>query len=420
MALHDPGTIEEGDPSAIRAQADELRTVASNIHTVARMLRTVSTKGVWESCAGTMFDNEVGKTPDDLEAIAGRLSGTERIIRPYADRLEDDQATLERIRTRYDDNDRTAEDRRTRLATMTPEDPEYVTVDREYRAAANARETNKREFTRVAEEAAADERDVARRLGSVAPELTDRAAYNRWEASERLGGSSLVHNPATSILPMFRPLAALGVAEPIGKFGRRAFYGEGSYDDVSRSTVLAVASAVVGKGKGAKANDTGRANRRADELATVKPGTRSTNPNPRRRIIANAKVSAKDKVATSRIKARHKAEDLVAQKTGARLIDDAAADWAAIAGAGRVRKGVHVARYSVKGAHHTNSTIDSVRSGLDRVDRLTEPERETRERQEREEAAERRRAADQRRRDEAVYDFTTWPVRPFLPRDGMS
>ena len=135
MALHDPGTIEEGDPSAIRAQADELRTVASNIHTVARMLRTVSTKGVWESCAGTMFDNEVGKTPDDLEAIAGRLSGTERIIRPYADRLEDDQATLERIRTRYDDNDRTAEDRRTRLVTMTPEDPEYVTVDREYRAA---------------------------------------------------------------------------------------------------------------------------------------------------------------------------------------------------------------------------------------------------------------------------------------------
>lgn len=418
MALHDPGTIEEGDPSAIRAQADELRTVASNIHTVARMLRTVSTKGVWESCAGTMFDNEVGKTPDDLEAIAGRLSGTERIIRPYADRLEDDQATLERIRTRYDDNDRTAEDRSTRLATMTPEDPEYVTVDREYRAAANSRETNKREFTRVAEEAAADERDVARRLGAVGSELTDSAAYNRWEASERIGGSSLAHNRVADLV---KPVGALKVGEPIGKFGRRAFYGEGSYQDVSLTTLLTAANFIAGgKGKGAKTRDTGRVSRRADEVATVKPGTRSTNPIARKRIIANAKVSAKDKVATSRIKARHQAEDLVAKKTGARLIDDAAADWAAIAGTGRVRKGVHVARYSVKGAHHTNSTIGSVRSGLDQVDRLTEPERETRERQERAEAAERRRAADQRRRDEAVDEFTTWPVRSFLPSGGTS
>src|SRR5690606_27891130 len=88
MALHDPGTIEEGDPAMIRAEADELKTVAANIHTVAEMLRTVSTKGVWDSCAGTPFDHEVGATPDDLVQIANRLAGTERIIRPYADRLE--------------------------------------------------------------------------------------------------------------------------------------------------------------------------------------------------------------------------------------------------------------------------------------------------------------------------------------------
>lgn len=156
MALYDPGTIEEGDPAMIRAEADELKTVAANIHTVAAMLRTVSTKGVWDSCAGTTFDAEVGATPDDLVAIANRLAGTERIIRPYAERLETSQAALTRIRARYDDNVTTSQDRKATLATMTPEDPQYARVDREYRAASNARETNKREFTREAEEASAD------------------------------------------------------------------------------------------------------------------------------------------------------------------------------------------------------------------------------------------------------------------------
>ena len=144
MALEDPGTIEEGDPAVIRAEADELKTVAANIHTVVNLLRTVSTKGVWDSCSGTMFEREVGTTPSDLVAIANRLSGAERIIRPYADRLEESQATLKRLRGRYDTNTATAQARKERLATMTPEDPEYVTVEREYRAAANSREMNRR------------------------------------------------------------------------------------------------------------------------------------------------------------------------------------------------------------------------------------------------------------------------------------
>ena len=111
MALEDPGTIEEGDPAVIRAEADELKTVAANIHTVVNLLRTVSTKGVWDSCSGTMFEREVGTTPSDLVAIANRLSGAERIIRPYADRLEESQATLKRLRGRYDTNTATAQAR---------------------------------------------------------------------------------------------------------------------------------------------------------------------------------------------------------------------------------------------------------------------------------------------------------------------
>ena len=72
MALEDPGTIEEGDPAVIRAEADELKTVAANLHTVVNLLRTVSTKGVWDSCSGTMFEREVGTTPSDLVQVLHR------------------------------------------------------------------------------------------------------------------------------------------------------------------------------------------------------------------------------------------------------------------------------------------------------------------------------------------------------------
>ena len=41
MALHDPYTVEEGDPEALRSQARELRTAAGNIHTVTEMLQRI-------------------------------------------------------------------------------------------------------------------------------------------------------------------------------------------------------------------------------------------------------------------------------------------------------------------------------------------------------------------------------------------
>lgn len=415
MALYDPGTIEEGDPAMIRAEADELKTVAANIHTVAAMLRTVSTKGVWDSCAGTTFDAEVGATPDDLVAIANRLAGTERIIRPYAERLETSQAALTRIRARYDDNVTTSQDRKATLATMTPEDPQYARVDREYRAASNARETNKREFTREAEEASADERTVATRLGDVAPELTDPRAYNAFEKSSRTGTSSLVHNPVVDWIPTFRPMSVLGVGDPIGKLGRRVVYGEGSYKDVSASTVVAGLNTVLPTSKKVAAKNTFRGSGRAERLRGIKAADKSTNPIARKRIVANAKVSTRHQVATSKVRLKDKVSDTVAQKSGARLIDDFASDWAAVAGSGRVRKGGVVIKYSVRATNHTITQVDAAKKHKERYDRLTETSAERTARQEQEAAAERRKVADQQRRDAAVDDLTTRPVASPIP-----
>lgn len=399
MVLYDPGTIEEGDPAVIRAEADELKIVAANIHTVAEMLRMVSTKGVWDSGAGTMFDSEVGTTPDDLFAIANRLSDTERIIRPYADRLESSQAVLKRKRTRYDENDKTAEERKTKLSTMTPEDPEYTTVDREYRAAANSREMNKRGYQRESEDGMADEMAMAAGLGAVGSALTDSKVYNAFEMSSRTGTSTLFNNPVVDFTPWGKPAAIVRVGDPLGKLGRRLVYGEGSYRDVGATTVLTAVDVVLPKSTSVEAKGLSRTRRRAAELRGIRAAEKSTNPIAHRRIAANIKNSATHKVATSRATAKHQAADRLAEKSGARLIDDFATDWAAVAGSGRVRKGGVAIKYSVKATNQINSSLSTARKFDDA----------------REEAGERRRVAERKRRDARVEDLTSKPIASPIP-----
>ncbi|WP_068265211.1 hypothetical protein [Janibacter limosus] len=415
MALHDPGTIEEGDPAMIRAEADELKTVAANIHTVAEMLRTVSTKGVWDSCAGTTFDNEVGATPDDLVEIANRLAGTERIIRPYADRLETSQTTLERIRIRYDENVATAERCTTKLATMTPEDPEYLTVDREYRAASNSREMNKRGYQREAEEARADEQAMAARLALVAIELSDPRAYNGFEKSSSVGTSSLVNNPIVQTTPWGKPVQVVAVADPVGKLGRRMFYDEGSYKDVSVTTVLAAVDFVIPSSGKVKEKNFFRTSRHAERLKGIRAADTSTNPIARTRIVTNAKNSTRHQVAKAKVRAADKVTDTLATKSGARLVDDFATDWAAVAGSGRVRKGGVAIKYSIKATNHTVSQVSSTKEQVDRLGRATESGPDKQARQEREQAAERRQASAQQQRDAAVDELTTRPVAGAIP-----
>lgn len=407
MTLYDSGSIEEGDPSMIRAEADELKTVAANIHTVAEMLRTVSTKGVWDSCAGTIFENEVGTTPEDLFAIANRLSDTERIIRPYADRLETSQAALKRLRTRYDENVITSDERKATLDTLTPEDPEYVTVDREYRAAANSREMNKRGYTSEVDSAIADERAMATSLARVGFELSDTKGYNAFEMSSRTGTSRLFNNPVVDFTPWGKPAAVMKVGDPVGKLGRRAVYGEGSYSDVATTTVLTAAEIVVPVSKRVKMKNASRASRRAEELRGIKASTKSTNPIAHRRWAADGRSWAQHKVATSRVKAKHRTMDRMANKSGVRLVDDMVTDWAAVAGSGRVRKGGYAVKYSVKVHNKATSQVNSVQSTKDTIDKATASTPEKQAVKEREEAAERRRSAEQRQRDGRIHDLTS-------------
>lgn len=416
MPLYDPGTIETGDPEAIRAEADELKTVAATIHTVAEMLRTVSTKGVWESCSGTLFEREVGSTPDDLFTIANRLTDTARIIRPYADRLDRTQREMKRKRLRYDEHVKVSDAREAELTTMTPQDPEYARVDREYRAAANSREMTKRGYERLSEEGATDEQSMARRLTNATSDGSDPTLYNFFEGTSRTGQSSLVNNPIVGVTPWAKPAVIITAGDPMGKLGRRLVYEEGSYSDVATTTLLTAAAAIVPtKGQGGRINDAVRASNRADELGAVAPVVKSTSTSWRTKVRHNATATARHKVATSKIKARHKVEDTLAEKSGTRLLDDMAADWASVAGSGRVRKGAHVITYSVKATDKVTSDVAKVHKAADTVGTATQSDAVKREQEQREEAAAQRQEADRARRAKAVDDLTREPVTSPLP-----
>lgn len=414
MALDDSGTIEEGDPTLVRAEADDLRTVAANIHTVAEMLRMVSTKGVWDSCSGTMFDKEVGTTPADLVAIANRLSGTEQVIRPYADQLEDSQRVLRQERRRYDKYVAICDERKEKLATMTPDDPEYTTVDREWRTASDSREMAKRGYNREVEDATADESAMAAKLSAVAEVMSDPGMYNGFEGASRTATSSLVNNPIVQFTPLGKPLEVVAAGDPLGKLGRRVVYGEGSYQDVAVSTLVTSVSFVLPRGKGAQMDDAVRTSGRAEVLKTIKPGQRSTHPMARKRLGANARVTTQHVVATSKVTARHKATDVLANQSGIRMINDMTSDWASIAGSGHVRKGAHIITYTSKSASKVDQIVGTARSTGTTIGKVTESDGDQRAR-DREEASERRRAADRRTRDAGVDDLRSGPVDTPIP-----
>lgn len=376
MALFDPGTTEEGDPDQIRAEARELATVAANIHLVASMLRTVSTKGVWVSGSGCTFAGKVGATPDRLVDIANRLAGAERIIRPYADRLQEYQRVMQHQRARYDKFVSICDERELQLAAMTPEDPDHARVDGEYRKAANGREWAKRRHQRAGEEALEDEMTVARNLAGVMDELNDPGGYDFFEGSSRLATSSLVHNPVVDWLPLARPVGVLAVGDPLGQLGRRAFYDEGSYSAVGKSAGQ-TALGVVGlrKGKGAMLGNASRTSGRKVELE----GVRRRYSTPSSSVAVHSwgqglKITARRSTATARVRLRHRATDALANKSGIRMIEDMTADWAAIAGSGRVRKGAHVVRYTRKSAQKATATVDSARAAGEKISTVSKTE----------------------------------------------
>ena len=349
MALHDPYTVEEGDPEALRSQARELRTAAGNIHTVTEMLQRISTKGVWESGSGCAFAGEVGETPESLVAIANRLEGAARALDPHADELERAQRRMKVYRERYESADKTAEDKKAELASLTPDDPEYATVDREQTTAANQREWAKRRYEREGESHHEDELSVKRALDALGADSTDPRTYDVFEGVTAIGSSAALNNPAADL---FKPAKLATFAEPVGLLGRRVVYGEGSYRGVAKATGHRAYGLIklpdIFTGAGAKAAGKARKESHAAKVRGIKdagPG-RSTNPIARKRLGENVRTTARTQGARARVEARHHVSEVVKKQSGVRLLGDMQADWAAIAGAGRVKKGIHVAKYS--------------------------------------------------------------------------
>ena len=348
MPLVDEHAVEEGDPDRLRAQARELKSVASNIHTVTEMLQKVSTKGVWESGSGCAFAGEVGRTPETLYGIADRLGSMARVLTPHAEQLELAQRRMKTYRERYETNDRTADDKEAELRTLTPDDPTYSTVDREHREAANDREWAKRRYQREGERLHEDELSVARKLRALGEESTDRKGYDFFEGLTDLGNSAALNNP---VVDWVKPVKTGTFAEPVGLLGKRMFYGEGSYTGVAKATGERAAGFVkipIFKTKGSKQAAAQRKQKHQDTMRAVKAAGRgrSTNPIARKRLGENVRLATRQKTSLAGEGIRHRARETFKEETGIRLINDMTTDWAAIAGSGRVRKGVHVLRYT--------------------------------------------------------------------------
>lgn len=378
MGLVDEYAVEEGDPERLRAQARELKTVGSNIHTVTEMLQKVSTKGVWESGSGCAFAGEVGKTPDALYEIANRLGSMARILNPHADELELAQRRMRTYRERYETSDRTAEDKEAELRTLTPDDPTYSTVDREHRDAANNREWAKRRYQREGERLHEEEVSVARKLRSLGEESTDKKGYDLFEGLTDLGGSAALNNPVADWL---KPMKVATFAEPVGLLGKRVFYDEGSYTGVAKATgarVAGMAKVPFVKTKGSMQREIQRKRQHQQTMRAVKNAGkgRSTNPIARKRIGENIRLATRQRASQARESVRYRAKDTFNDQTGIRLITDMTTDWAAIAGSGRVRKGVHVLRYTSASGLKGYAWVDHARTAGEAARPLARPNRD--------------------------------------------
>ena len=209
-------------------------------------------------------------------------------------------------------------------------------------------------------------------------------------------------------------MGVLAAGDPIGRFGRRAVYGEGSYSDVGKSTYLAAVDTMIPLSRQIKTGRRIKAADRAAELRSIRAADKSTNPIAHRRIGADAKSWAKHKAATSKVRGRQKATDWARDTSGINLADDFATDWTAVAGSGHVRKGGVIVTYGVRKTNHTVSRVESgISTGQSidaAADKVTESPSERQERQEREAAAERREEAQRSRRAGAIDDLTGSPL----------
>ncbi len=357
---------ELGDPHQLRSVVDQLMTRADVIRQTADRLHEVSTHGVWEAPSGRRFAEHVGQCPDVLHRFANTLEDSAQVIRPYADRLAEDQREMRALRDRYEDLDREADALEVRLCGLTPQDPDYPGVERQWRETVDEREMTKRRYQRAGEEATSDEEDVARRLVAIGDEMSDPAGYDFFEGWVSLAHSGAVNNVIIDWIPAARVVKLAKVGDPIGQLGLRMFYAQGSYSAAGKAVGTALLDVVKPPpGVGAVADDAVRKVTRRSELTSAKArhaGQANGGGTRAQRVRSKAKATARQTTAQVSVRTKHVARDGFENITGIRLVNDMTADWVAIAGAGRVTKGRYAVRHSLGTAQRVDSTMGAARA----------------------------------------------------------
>lgn len=357
--------IGDADPEKIRAQARQLKNVVSAMDRTISQLHQVSVRGSWDSPSGDTFAAKVAGTPSDLIDVANRLRSAAAIIKPYADLLEASQKAL----TGYDDDaataDTTMKDCDRKLEAMGPDDPDRSRVDKERGQAAAAVARAERGFEKELQEARADEQRMAAKLRETSDRIDDPDGYDFWEGLSSLGESSA----KAGIIA--KPLALAGVADPIGKAGRRAFYDEGSYGDVAKAGAIYAADTVgFGAGRVVKAakgrfsaKEVGRVNSLPAKPVRIKDNPIATSGRARRATTSTGRSTstyAKKHYDPVPSKIPASVRDTLARKGGVDDVKKAFDDWEMVAGEGRVAKVSVVVEQSTKQGRRAYSNAKAV------------------------------------------------------------
>lgn len=388
-SLHDLNDIASGDPHRLRAEVEQLRTVTENIDVVLRLLRAVSTHGVWESPAGETFAAQVGATPEDLDLVCARLHDAAAVIGPYADRLEDNQRRLRDLDERHAEASRTREARDEQLAELPAEHPDRPRLTVERGEAAAAAQAAAGSFERESDEALGDEKRAAARLVDLLPELADPKGYDSLEGLTNLGTSAR----STPLGMINKPIRVAGAAEAIGMTGRKIVYDEGSWRDVGVSATGTAVDVIDIAGIAAIA-------RAKKATSAPAPRNRWTDPPPSARYpsgkafaspIAGRRLrdvtGARTRIGAAAQRAKHDLAEKTSQKvrdmTGVSQLEQFEEDVLAVAGS-RAGSAVVVTGHSARHAARVARNADSARRQLANQG-LTDP------REEREQQAGRRR-----------------------------
>lgn len=349
MTLLDENNIAGGDPGLIRAEAARLSSVCEEIAGVVSRLRAVTTRGVWDSSAGTAFAAHVGEVPASLDAVRERLQTAANLLPPYAGLLEDAQQRMRHLETRYTHAQVVVESCDRQLEMLPPQAPERPALMTRRGDAAQESYRIQETYQRVSDEIRADEKRLAARLYDVAPELDDPQAYDIFEGLTALGTGPIATGPASWIA---RPLAFLAFADPVGKLGLRAVYGQGTYADVALATKNAGLGVVKAPtGPGARAQERARTAARSRETSPVADRVKGAGGGTSRQTTARVKVRAK-----------HAGQDLFEDMTGIRLINDMTADWVFAAALGPVGMTRHVVGYTLASAQKVDSSVGTART----------------------------------------------------------